>query len=135
MKLYRAMIDDGEGRPLVVPTARGLGVRFVSDDPELSDILADDEGLVGPGDGGMSVCPETPEYLVLHRRPPSYGGTGKDPVWEIADEELGEGLMYRQDTDADAPRPHGLVEPDRRMRLDEYEDLLAATREAWRRVD
>jgi hypothetical protein len=93
----------------------------------------DDEGMVDPESGGMSVSPESPEYLPTHRRPPSLGGTGLDPCWEIADEELGEGLVYR--VDEDEPLPHGFVEPAWRMHLDEYEDLLAATRELWRRLE
>jgi hypothetical protein len=30
--------------------------------------------------------------------------------------------------------PHGLVEPAWRMELDEYQELLAATRDVWREV-
>jgi hypothetical protein len=109
-----------------MPTARGLGVR------SLIDIPVDEDGMVEPETGGMSVSPESPEHLPVHRRSESFGGTGPDPVWEISDEELGEGLIYREDYVESLP--HGLVEPAWRMRLDEYEDLLGATRTLWRRL-
>jgi hypothetical protein len=123
--LYRAMEEDGEGRPFVGSTARCLGIRAGDDIP------VDDEGEVEPFSGGMSVTPHTPAELPFFRRPPSYeGGTGKDPAWEIDSGNLGEGLVYRPD-DA-RPDTHGFVEPAWRMRLDEYEDLLALTRDSWR---
>lgn len=80
--------------------------------------------------GGMSVTPDSPEGLPFFRLPPGFGGTGKDPVWELDTEELGEGLIYRPD-DA-SPDTHGFVEPAQRMRLDDFEDLLAGTRNSWR---
>lgn len=43
------MIEDHDGRPLVVSSARGLGVR-------LGEIPADDDGVVEPEAGGMSVA-------------------------------------------------------------------------------
>jgi hypothetical protein len=123
--LYRAMIKDSDGKPLVVPTARGLGVRPVIDIP------VDDEGRVEPESGGMSVARDDPAYLPPHRRPPSHGGTGSDPVWEIDEEELGEALVCRLDV---PPEGHGLVEPLLVMTLDDYELALAETRDGWREV-
>jgi hypothetical protein len=120
------MRDDGQGRPLVIATARGLGVR------SLIDIDVDEDGMVEPDTGGMSVSPESYEYLPVHRRPPTLGGTGLDPVWEIDDTEIGDGLAYREDEDE--PLPHGVVEPAWRMEFAQYEELLAATRDVWREV-
>lgn len=80
----------------------------------------------------MSVSPDDPLRLPAHRLPPSFGGTGKDPVWGIGEFALGEDLAYRPDP-ADAT--HGFVEPARIMSFDEYQQALHATRESWRRLD
>jgi hypothetical protein len=42
------------------------------------------------------VAPYSPEHLPDHRRPPEYGGTGKDPAWEISVVDLGNDLIYRE---------------------------------------
>jgi hypothetical protein len=78
----------------------------------------------------MSVTPDSPEGLPYHRLPPDHGGSGKDTLWVIDSDELVEGLIYRPD-DA-APDRHGFIEPGQRMRLDDFEDLLASTRDSWR---
>jgi hypothetical protein len=46
------------------------------------------------------------------------GGTGKDPVWFIREDELGAGLSYRPD-----PRnaQHDFVEPATAMTFEEYQ--------------
>lgn len=124
MLLYRSMKEDpGDGRPLVVGTARGLGVR-------VGEIPWDEEGNVELESGGMSVALGRPEHLVEHRRPRSLGGTGPDPVWGIDENELGEQLVCRPDPDLAG---HGFIEPVRPMPLEEYELALAETRDAWRR--
>lgn len=122
--LYRPMEEDGEGHPRVGSSARRLGVRAGWDIP------VDDEDEVEPYTGGMSVTPHSPEGLPFFRRPAGYGGTGKDPLWVIESGALGEGLIYRPDDSS--PDTHGFVEPSTRMRLDEFEDLLASTRHDWR---
>ena len=50
-----------------------------------------------------------------HRAPfPKFGGTGKDPVWGITIDWLGDDLIFRQD------KPnHGLFKPAREMSIDE----------------
>ena len=104
------MEDDGEGRPLVGPSARRLGVRSAVDIP------VGEEDEIEPFTGGMSVTPDTPAALPPFRRPSGHGGTGVDPVWGIDSEDLGTGLIYRPD-DAN-PDEHGFVEPAWRMRFD-----------------
>jgi len=116
------MIGDSDGRPLVVPTARGLGVRFEADIP------VDEAGQVQPGTGGMSVAEESPQSLPSHRRPASHGGTGLDPVWMIAEEDLTEALIYRLD---EPPPGHGMVEPAWEMSFEDFEIALAETRDLW----
>jgi hypothetical protein len=126
-KLYRGMKKDEDGKPVVRRWSRGLGVRIDMDDP---DIPVDEDGLVAPNAEGMSVSPDTPENLPYHRRPDRWGGDGPDPVWEISEDELGDGLIYREEEGADPP--HGFVEPSGVMELTDYEVALAATRDLWR---
>ena len=121
--LYRAMIEAEDGRPLVVSTARGLGLRA-------GEIPLDEGGRVEPETGGMSVAHGRPEGLVEHRRPKDLGGTGKDPVWEISADELGDQLAYRDDPDLEG---HGFIEPRYPMHLEEYTLAIAETRDVWRK--
>ena len=78
----------------------------------------------------MSVAPDLPERLPTHRRPPEYGGTGKDPIWELELADLGEELVYREDPLM--PDAHGFVEPALPTTFDAYESALSQTRRAWR---
>jgi hypothetical protein len=120
--LYRAMKEE-DGCPLVARSARALGVRV---DTEPQDVHPDGAGDVSPGEG-MSVAPDDPMLLDQHRRPGRFGGTGKDPVWEIVDESLNEDLDYIPD------RPdHGMIGPAAKMPLLRYEDALAATVDDWK---
>jgi hypothetical protein len=121
--VYRAMREDPQGGPMVGPTARTLGAR-----PHV-DVIFDSAGLVHPGTGGLSVAPDRPENLHPLRRPPAYGGSGKDPVWYIGVGSLGPDLQFRQDSPT-----HGLIEPTRPMPLDGFQDALARTRSAWKKL-
>lgn len=113
-----------DGRPACERTARALGVR-----PGLV-IPVGVDGLGVGGEGGMSVAPDSPENLPAHRRPPEHGGTGKDPIWELAVTELGADLVYREDPLM--PGVHGFVEPISTTTFAAYESALLATRRAWR---
>ena len=80
MLLYRSMREETDGFPAVGPSGRLLGIR--GDDTTTPDVAAvNPTDPVGPGDGGLSVAPGDPMLLLRHRRPPSLGGTGRDPVW------------------------------------------------------
>jgi hypothetical protein len=104
---------------MVGPTARTLGVRPGDDIPVVA-------GRVSPGTGGMSVAPDTAMNLPDHRRPPNFGGTGKDPVWGITIDSLGNDLIFHQD------KPnHGLFEPAREMSIDEFQQALADLAPRW----
>ncbi|MCG8350349.1 MAG: hypothetical protein MI924_21500 [Chloroflexales bacterium] len=125
--LYRSMKEADDGLPLAGPTSRTLGSR------PGTDIPVDSGGMVQPNIGGMSVSPSSPAHLPSHRRPPTYGGTGKDPVWCIKACDLGPDLQYRPDPQN--PSHHGFIEPARRMPLDDYQHSLANTRGKWQRLD
>lgn len=124
MHIYRAMKADPDGHPLVVDTASGLGVR----DWEIDQ----DEGTAIPETGGMSVAPDSPLILPRSFRPKELRGLGRNPVWELDVDDLGDALVYRPDPD-DSAR-HGFVEPSRPMDMQEFRHALAETRLLWHRV-
>lgn len=115
------MKADGD-KPLIAPSARGLGVRVGS----YADVHPDIAGNVHPGSGGMSVAPDDPLGLDTHRRPPEFGGTGRDPVWQLASESLPVALSFRRESP-----DHGLVEPAASTSLSDFQDDLAHTQDGW----
>ena len=128
--VYRAMTPDGE-KPLIAPSARGLGVR------PGHDIEVSSEGYVEPLNGGMSVAPSWRE-LKRHRIPrrlrhlaPGATGSTKYRCWRMGDGpflpgSIGERLYLRPDRPA-----HGTIEPSSKMLLDEFQAALAATCDEW----
>jgi hypothetical protein len=125
-RLYRAMKEDDQGLPEIGDSARCLGIR-----PGRDVAAVRPEDLVQPGRGGMSVSPDDPANLPYYRRPPEFGGTSRDPVWEVDDAALGPDLCYRPDPHNPG---HGFIEPTRPMRKDVYEQALRATQRLWRKV-
>ena len=120
-KIFRGMKDDG-GYPKIESSARGLGVR------EGIDITVDANGMVEPGKNGMSMSP-SPQDLPSHRRPPEFGGTGKDPVWQIDTSDLGDDLKYVPDKPG-----HGTIQPSKKMTLEKYKQALGSLRRKFRKV-
>lgn len=118
-------------KPLVAPTARGLGVR-----PGV-DITVDDLGNVAPGSGGMSVAPDwklLPPWRIPHRLAhimPQARGRNEDACWRLGEgsfiaDSIGGHLRFVPD------RPsHGVVEPAFQMPLDDYQAALADTQDDW----
>ena len=124
--LFRAMKEDNSGLPQLGGSARTLGVRLGRD---VSALAGSDP--VQPGQGGMSVSPDDPLNLPLHRRPPEFGGTGADPVWSLEAADLGPKLCYRPDPKHSG---HGFIEPAYPMTADEYRQALEATQSLWRKA-
>jgi hypothetical protein len=120
------MKEGDDGLPVLGAGARYLGAR------RGIDIPVDENGLVGPGNDGMSVAPDSIDNLPRLRRPPSHGGSGVDPVFVLSESVLGPDLYYRPDPER--PAGHGFVEPARRMSFDEYQRAIWATRLAWVKV-
>lgn len=56
----------------------------------------------------------------------SFGGYGKDPLWELETDEL----RYRPDPKN--PTGHGFIEPAEEMPFKDYERAIHATRALWR---
>ncbi len=120
--VYRAMREDPAGGPQDGPTALTLGVRPNVDLPVVA-------GQVHAGTGGLSVAPDSMWNLHPLRRPPAYGGLGKDPVWWIDIGLLGSDLIFRQDSST-----HGVIEPARDMAIDALQKALAATKYSWKKL-
>ncbi|HEW98667.1 MAG: hypothetical protein DRR16_01090 [Candidatus Parabeggiatoa sp. nov. 3] len=121
--LYRSMKISANGLPMVGETARTLGIRKGIDISVISD-------QVKPNTGGMSVSPPPPYNLPTHRRPAAFGGTGKDPVWEINLVCLSTfQLQYRPDPHQ--PNKHGFIEPIKEMPLEDYQQAIVATLHEW----
>lgn len=122
-----------DGLPQFGESGRYLGARpGIPGEEPVGDIPVAVDGSVRPGTGGMSVSPPPVSNLPLHRRPPEYGGTSKDPVFELETDGLPIGLRYRPDPAA--PERHGFIEPSRTMGFEEYRQAISAARTLWRTV-
>lgn len=120
--VYRSMRAKGL-LPEAGSSARTLGARPGVDVPA---------GTVAPDVYGMSVSPGSPYNLPDFRRPPAFGGTGKDPVWSLDISKLPSGLTYVPDPAN--PLKHGFIAPSIGMPFDTYESLLEATAASWELV-
>jgi hypothetical protein len=124
------MADEAERPEIHGPgknPAKTLGVRTSG---IRADIEADEYGMVHPEERGTSVSPPPPTNLVEHRRPSEYGGTSKDPLWELETEDLPPELVYTPDPKN--PEGHGLIGPSETMSIDDYLAALYRTRHLWR---
>jgi hypothetical protein len=121
--LYRSMKISENGLPVVGATARTLGIRADIDILVIS-------GKVKPNAGGMSVSPPPPYNLPTHRRPAAFGGTGKDPVWEINMMCLS-AFQLQYMPDPHQPNKHGFIEPITEMPFEQYQQAITATLHEW----
>jgi hypothetical protein len=78
---------------------------------------------------GMSVSLSI-ESLPAFRKPSKFGGTGKDPLWQIGDTNIVGDLQAVQDSPT-----HVSILPTATMSLERYEAALANTQNDWERVD
>jgi hypothetical protein len=117
--LYRGMIESG-GKPQIGNTARDLGVRE-------RDVQLNRLGKVVPGKG-MSTVKGSPNNLVEHRRPPSWGGRGNDPVWEIDENNINGKLAANHDGENHVSIT---VAAQQNMSLEEFRAELITTQPNW----
>ena len=119
---YRGMVASQDGGPELGASAKMLGAR------QGTDINADD-GLVRPKSGGMSVN-ESPTGMPAFRRPPSFGGSGKDlRMYCIRECDIPPGLRYTPESGG-----HGFFEPSDGMTFEDYQNLVQGTRGLWSEV-
>jgi len=120
------MRADPYGFALPGDTSSTLGVRADYDVP------VDEEGLVRPGTGGMSVTPDDWRRMPERRIPEELGGDGRHPMFYIDTDDLGPLLRFRRDPDN--PVRHDFVEPAHPMSFEGYQAAIHATAALWRRV-
>ncbi|OCQ89086.1 hypothetical protein BCD64_04670 [Nostoc sp. MBR 210] len=70
------------------------------------------------------------EALPAFRKPQKFGGTGKDPLWQIDDSDITGDLQAIQDSPT-----HVSIVPRVTMSLERYELALENTKNYWQRVD
>lgn len=146
-KLYYRAMADQNGKPKIGRSARLLGVRLNVDIniayfPSnylneqgylLPEIECQSQGAIVPvairDTKGMSVALSI-EVLPPFRKPPKFGGTGKDSLWQIDDNKITGDLEAIQDSPT-----HVSILPRVTMLLDRYELALAQTQDYWERVD
>jgi hypothetical protein len=142
-KLFRTMKKDGDGKPVVDATGKGLGVRGVPVNTVV-DVDLDEEGRVILNDKGMSVAPDwrvLPYFLIpetlRHKLPEARRARGNSDLHCFT---MGEGSFIKGpvaeglDLKPDSPN-HGVVVPRISVLLDEYQTDLANTRDLWTLVE
>ncbi|NET88779.1 MAG: hypothetical protein F6K45_11910 [Kamptonema sp. SIO1D9] len=146
-KLYYRGMADQNGKPKIGRSARLLGVRpgIDIDIEEMPTGYLNEQGYLLPeskrefqgelvtvavrNTKGMSVSLSI-EGLPAFRRPAKFGGTGKDPLWQIDDQNIIRDLQAVQDS-----LTHVSILPRVTMSLERYEIALANTQNQWERVD
>lgn len=143
---YRGMAEQN-GKPRIGRSARFLGVR-PNVDIDIEQMPAgciDERGYLRPeaerectgetvavaikNAKGMSVSLSI-EGLPAFRKPANFGGTGRDPLWQIDDTKIPGDLEAVQDSPT-----HVSILPSATMLLEKYEAALANTQNDWERVE
>ena len=146
-KLYYRGMAGQNGKPKVGRSARLLGVRL-DVDIDIERLLSgcvDERGYVRPeaerkytgetvaiaikNGRGMSVSLSI-EGLPAFRKPAKFGGTGRDPLWQIDESKITGDLEAVQDSPT-----HVSILPSATMLLEKYEAALANTQNYWERVE
>ena len=125
--LYRGMKADEDGYPATGESGARLGVRIPDDIP------ADDQGMVVPNTGGMSVVADDPTKLPGHRRPATLNGTSKFPIFRIAVTAVPDSLAVRQDQPK-TYSAHRVIEPAAKMTIGEFRQNIYGTRTSWESI-
>lgn len=123
MRLYRRMLTAVDGRPLVGDGRNMLGVRpadpaFPKKIRDVPAVLGTD--LVRPGKG-----------LSAYNSPAEIPAHVSGEMWEVETDLLPPGLSAVQRGGRTA---HYQIEPAADMTLDEFQKLLAGTRDLWQRA-
>ena len=146
-KLYYRGMAEQNGKPKIGRSARLLGVRpnVDIDVEQMPAAYVDEQGYLKlevkrerteetvtvaiKNAKGMLVSLSI-EGLPAFRKPAKFGGTGRDPLWQIDDSRITGDLEAVQDSPT-----HVSILPSATMLLDKYEAALANTQNDWERVD
>jgi hypothetical protein len=146
-KLYYRGMAKQNGKPKLGRSARLLGVRpnVDIDIEQLPAGCVDEQGYLRPeaerrwiGESlavaikntkGMSVSLSI-DGLPAFRKPAKFGGTGRDPLWQIDNSKITGDLEAVQDSPT-----HVSILPSATMLLERYEAALANTQNHWEIVE
>jgi hypothetical protein len=146
-KLYYRGMADENGKPKIGRSARLLGIRpgIDIDIEQIPTGYLNEQGYLLPeserdfrgelltiairNTKGMSVSLSI-ESLPAFCKPAKFGGTGKDPLWQIDDKNIMGDLEAVQDSPS-----HVSILPRSSMSLERYETALANTQNDWEKVD
>jgi hypothetical protein len=132
--IYRAMIEDKDGMPMLGLTALKLGVRTGV------DIVPDQTGMVyrpafRPGDPNGLSCSPTIQDLPVFLLPIEWGGSNRETVvWRIAISDIGTELAAQEDTPPGANGRHISIGPSGPMLFADYLRAVQETRSRWVKV-
>ncbi|HYV35486.1 MAG TPA: hypothetical protein VE988_07270 [Gemmataceae bacterium] len=132
--IYRAMVEDKDGLPMLGLSALTLGVRPVV------DIVVDAANQVHrpafhPDEANGMSCSPTIADLPMFALPVKWGGTNrKTTVWRIEQADLALDLVAQEDTVSVAMGRHISIGPARTMTFDDYLRAVQSTRVKWKKV-
>lgn len=145
-RLYYRGMAEKNGKPKIGRSARLLGIRL-GIDIDVACMLQgwlDDKGYLllesERDDSGVQVevairntkgmsTSLSIEGLPPFRKPAAFGGTGKDPLWQIESDYITGDLEAVQDS-----ATHVSIMPRVTMLLERYEAALAETQDYWQKV-
>ena len=145
-KLYYRGMAEENGKPKVGCSARLLGVRpgIDIDIEQMPRGWLDEQGYLrseaerNPSGEPVTVAIRNTkgmsaslaiESLPAFRRPKAFGGTGKDPLWQIEDSKITVDLEAVEDSFT-----HVSIMPRTTMLLEKYKIALANTQNDWEKV-
>jgi hypothetical protein len=132
--IYRAMIEDKDGMPMLGLTALKLGVRAGI------DIVPDQKGMVSrpafrPDEPNGLSCAPSIQDLPAFVLPVEWGGTNrKAVVWRIETPDLGAELVAQEDSSPQRKGRHISVGPTGTMLFGDYLRAIQATRSKWKKM-
>ena len=147
VRLYYRGMAGKNGKPKVGRSARLLGIRpgIDIDVAHMPQGWLDEKGYLRPEENrddsgskvevairntkGMSTSLSI-EGLPPFRKPAEFGGTGRDPLWQIDESYITDDLEAVQDSET-----HVSIMPRTTMLLERYETALANTQDHWQRVN
>ena len=147
VRLYYRGMAGKNGKPKVGRSARILGIRpgIDIDVAHMPQGWLDEKGHLHPEENrddsgskvevairntkGMSTSLSI-EGLPPFRKPAEFGGTGRDPLWQIDESYITDDLEAVQDSET-----HVSIMPRTTMLLERYETALANTQDHWQKVN